>query len=140
MPSFSPSSLSRLASCHEDLQEIFHVVVKNFDCSIICGHRDKAEQDRVFREKLSKVEWPNSKHNSYPSMAVDVAPYPVDWKNLERFRYFGFYVKGIAAGMYKFGLIQHELRWGGDWDGDNDTRDQMFNDLVHFELIEIKQP
>ena len=28
------------------------------------------------------------------------------------------------------------LRWGGDWDGDNELRDQTFNDLVHFEVID----
>ena len=26
------------------------------------------------------------------------------------------------------------LRWGGDWDGDGDQKDETFRDLVHFEL------
>lgn len=137
MPSFGAKSLSRLTTCHPELQHIFNVVVKGFDCSVICGHRDKAEQDRVFREKLSKVEWPDSKHNKYPSMAVDVGPYPevMLWKPIKPFNDFGFYVKGVAATMLERGDIEHQLRWGGDWDGDHDTTDQRFDDLVHFELI-----
>jgi len=137
MPSFGAKSLSQLTTCHEELQAIFRVVVKGFDCSVICGHRDKAEQDRVFSEKRSKVEWPNSKHNSYPSMAVDVGPYPAvkNWIDIKAFNDFGFYVKGVAAVMLERGDIEHKLRWGGDWDGDHDTTDQKFDDLVHFELI-----
>lgn len=139
MPSFGTVSTQRLATCHPELQYIFQTVVKDFDCSITCGHRNKAEQDRVFSKKLSKVQWPNSKHNSYPSMAVDVAPYPEVkiWKPIKTFNDFGFYVKGVAAAMLERGDIEHRLRWGGDWDNDHDTTDQKFNDLVHFELVKI---
>ncbi len=28
------------------------------------------------------------------------------------------------------------LRWGGDWDGDTELRDQKFVDLPHFEVLE----
>ena len=134
MPSFGTSSTQKLLTCEPDLQYLFQFVVKNFDCSVLCGHRDEAAQTRVFEDKFSKVQFPYSQHNSYPSMAVDVAPWPIDWDDLERFRHFGFYVKGAAAMMLERGEISHTLRWGGDWDSDNDTTDQTFNDLVHFEL------
>ena len=141
MPSFGTESLANLTTCHPALQHIFHAVVKDFDCSIICGHRDKEAQDKVFREKKSKVQWPNSKHNKFPSLAVDVAPYPEVkvWKPIKRFNDFGFFVKGVAHAMHQRGDIEHLLRWGGDWDGDHDTTDQSFNDLVHFELIPINR-
>jgi len=29
-----------------------------------------------------------------------------------------------------------DLRWGGDWDGDTEVRDNGFDDLVHFEIVE----
>jgi hypothetical protein len=32
--------------------------------------------------------------------------------------------------------MEVKLRWGGDWDSDKDTKDQNFNDLPHFELID----
>ena len=41
---------------------------------------------------------------------------------------FGSFVRGVA---YKMGV---EIRWGGDWDGDFDLKDQTFMDLVHFEI------
>ena len=36
----------------------------------------------------------------------------------------------VAAGL------DIEIRWGGDWDGDNEFTDQSFDDLVHFETRE----
>jgi len=126
---FSETSKKRLDTCHTDLQRVFYEVVKQFDCSILDGHRGKERQNAYFRARKSKKQWHNSKHNTYPSLAVDVAPYPIDWDDLERFRYFAGYVMGIAHSM---GI---RCRWGGDWDGDTDLKDQTFNDLCHFELI-----
>lgn len=129
MPSFGEQSMARLRTAHPMLRALFCEVVKHFDCTILCGVRDQAEQDRLFEEGKSRVLFPNSSHNSNPSMAVDVAPWPVDWTDTERFIYFGGYVKGVAMRM---GV---PIRWGGDWDGDFQVRDNRFNDLVHFELL-----
>lgn len=128
MPKFSKSSKDRLATAHPDLQRLFTEVVEYFDCSVICGHRDQAEQDLAYATKKSKLKWPNSKHNKTPSLAVDVVPWPVDWKDTDRFLFFGGFVMGMAKAM---GI---SLRWGGDWDGDNDQKDEKFRDLPHFEL------
>lgn len=136
MPKFGTTSKQRLATCEPDLQHIFNFVIDHIDCSIICGHRSEEDQVKAFVEKKSKVQYPNSKHNSYPSKAVDVAPYPIDWHDMERFRCFAFYVLGVAEMMYARGEISHKIRWGGDWDMDFDTKDQTFNDLPHFELIQ----
>ena len=136
MPSFGTVSLSRLTTCYPDLQILFAVVVEKFDCSVLCGHRDEAGQTAAYESGNSQVEYPNSKHNSYPSMAVDVAPYPVDWDDIHRFYYFAGQVMAIAAMLYEKGEMEHKVRWGGDWDGDTQVKDNKFNDLVHFELIE----
>ena len=61
-------------------------------------------------------------------MALDVCPYPIDWNDKDRFYNFAGLVKGIAISM------DIKIRWGGDWDGDNDLKDQTFFDLPHFEL------
>lgn len=116
-------------TCHPELQKLFKEVIKGYDCTIIQGRRTKEEQDEYFRTGKSKVEWPNSKHNSSPSNAVDVAPYPIDWNDYYSFYHFGGYVKGVADQM---GI---NIRWGGDWDSDNDLNDQTFQDLVHFEIV-----
>jgi len=128
MAKYSNTSRARLATCHEDLQKVFMKVIENFDCTILVGHRTKEEQDEAFRTGHSQLQWPKSKHNSLPSMAVDVAPYPIDWNDREQFHLFAGYVLGIADSM---GI---KLRWGGDWDGDKDVKNNTFDDLVHFEL------
>lgn len=81
-------------------------------------------------EGRSKTKWPDSKHNSNPSMGIDVAPYPIDWNDIKRFYHFGGFVQSRAESL---GI---KLRWGGDWDSDRDLNDQTFMDLVHFELEE----
>lgn len=134
MPKFSKRSLERLGQCHVDLQIIFKEVIKHYDCSILCGHRGKKEQDKAYKEGKSKLVFPKSKHNLTPSLAIDVVPYPIEWNDLKRFYYFGGFVKGIASQLLKEGFISHEIRWGGDWDSDNDFADQKFTDLPHFEL------
>lgn len=130
MPKFSKTSKDRLKTCHKDLQDIFNEVIKHFDCKVIEGHRGCEKQTEYYQQGLSKVQYPNSKHNQKPSLAVDVCPYPVDWENLARFRYFSGFVMGIAA------VKGIKLRFGGDWDRDTELRDNRFNDLPHYELVE----
>ncbi len=129
MASFGKRSLANLNTCHKDLQRLFKEVVKEFDCSILQGHRGEKEQDKLFFEGKSKLEYPQSKHNKSPSEGVDAAPYPIDWNDKERFYYFSGYVLGVAS---RLGI---KIRWGGDWDSDNNLHDQTFFDLPHFELI-----
>jgi len=130
MPRFSTKSRSKLHTCDSRLVDLFNEVVKGFDCTIIEGHRGKKAQNEAFNKGNSKVRFPNGKHNQSPSVAVDVAPYPIDWSDRDRFHYFSGYVLGIASQM---GL---KIRWGGDWDMDTKTKDNKFDDLVHFEIKE----
>lgn len=134
MPTFSKKSEMILSTCHEDLQTLFNEVIKEIDCSVICGFRDKEEQDAAFNSNKSKLAWPNSKHNYVPSLAVDVAFYPIDWSNTKQFYYFGGYVMSLANSLNKSLAIKYHVRWGGNWKRDHDVT-QQFNDLVHFELV-----
>jgi|TARA_R110002049_G_scaffold57810_1_gene158151 peptidoglycan L-alanyl-D-glutamate endopeptidase CwlK len=130
MPRFGTRSKSRLHTCDGRLIELFNKVVKEFDCTVIEGHRGKDAQNKAYNKGNSKLKFPNGKHNKSPSVAVDVAPYPIDWKDRDRFHYFGGYVLGIAKSL---GL---NIRWGGDWNQDTQTKDNKFDDLVHFEIKE----
>lgn len=114
------------------LQDLLNEVVKHHDCSVISGHRTLAEQQMLFSQGRSMKDGVNakSKHQTRPSKAVDVAPYPIDWEDMERFRAFGGFVLGVASQM---GI---KIRWGGDWDGDWTFRDQRFIDCPHFEIME----
>lgn len=132
MPSFSQMSLSKLRTCEMPLQYIFVEVIKEWDCTVVWGHRGKADQHKAFLEGNSEKDWPNSKHNSFPSQAIDVIPYypgGIRWKDKEGMYLFAGYVLRVSH------EINIKIRWGGDWDGDHDTKDQKFNDLVHFELV-----
>ena len=135
MPAFSTRSQERLTTCHQDLQAVFTEVVKGFDCSVLCGYRGGAEQTQAYEQGKSQLQFPESKHNQSPSMAVDVAPYPINWDDRARFYLFAGYVLGTADRLYQEGVITHRFRWGGDWDQDTEVKDQRFNDLPHFELI-----
>ena len=128
MPRFSNKSKERLASCVERLQDVFNEVIKYVDCSILEGHRSKERQNKLYDENRTKVKYPNGRHNSSPSKAVDVTPYPVDWEDRERQTLFAGFVLGLARNM---GI---RLRWGGDWDMDFQVMDNRFDDFPHFEV------
>ncbi len=126
---FSKTSLSKLETCHPDLQKIFNEVIKQYDCTVIEGYRAPERQNQLYHLGQSKLKGGQSKHNKKPSLAVDVAPYPIRWNELERFYHFGGYVKAVANNL---GIT---IRWGGDWDCDGEFADQTFFDLPHFELL-----
>jgi molybdopterin-guanine dinucleotide biosynthesis protein len=128
MPAFGKQSINRLATCHPKLQDLMKRVVKLYDITVIEGYRTPEDQIKALKEGKSKVGPEQSTHCRKPSMAVDVAPYPVNWQDRERFYYLAGLVRAVADQM---GI---KVRWGGDWDQDQDFRDQTFDDLCHFEL------
>jgi hypothetical protein len=130
MPAFSQLSQDKLATCDQRLQRVFAEVIKHRDCTVLCGHRGKEEQDEAFRTGKSKVQFPNSNHNRLPSVAADVVPYPIDWHDPAYFTHFAGFVLGVAATM---GI---RLRWGGDWNQNGKTKDESFFDGPHFELMD----
>jgi len=131
MNHYSNNSQANLESSDIRLQRIFTEALQVMDHSIICGYRTVTEQLALFLKKKTKVRL--GKHNCKPSMAIDAIPYPInpDWdKDRDRIILFAGIIKGIAS-KHKV-----KIRWGGDWDGDNDLKDQTFFDLVHFEIVE----
>lgn len=119
MPAFSQKSKERLATCHPDLQRLFNAVILKADCTVLCGHRGQEEQEHAYAMGYSHAKWGQSKHNSVPSMAVDVAPYPVNWANLKSWKAFAEIVKAEAKAL---GI---RVTHGGDW---------KMGDFPHWEL------
>ena len=117
---------------HPDLQKLFKKVVETYDCAVIEGYRGQEEQDSAYHSGKSKLKYPKSKHNTQPSLAVDVVPYPVDWEDTKQFYHFAGFVQGIAEEM---GI---SLRWGGDWNSNRLFEDQSFHDLPHYELMQTE--
>jgi len=120
MPKFSLKSLQRLSTCDNNLQALFTEVIKEVDCTIICGFRGEAEQELAWKNGNSQIRWPNSKHNCSPSRAVDVCPYPIDWKDIKRFKDFA---KVVQAKAEEMGI---DVEWGGEW--------VRFKDYPHWQL------
>ncbi len=97
-----------------------HEVIKRVDCCVIEGHRDQDKQDSLVAAGFSKTKWPNSRHNSTPSEAIDVTPNPVNWKDKKAFADLACIIKQAAI---ELGI---ELEWGGDF--------KSFFDGPHYQL------
>jgi len=119
MPSFSKKSSNNLSTCEEPLQRLFNAVVKDYDCSIIEGHRSLEKQTEYFNTGKSKTM--NSNHLYEPSRAVDVMPYPIRWDDRDGLYDFARHVKHKAV---ELGI---SVRWGGDF--------KSFFDGPHWEII-----
>jgi len=137
MPVFGKKSKAVLETVDPRLVEVLGRVIPHYDFSVLSGFRGKEEQDEIFRLGRSTKQWPNSKHNrnaegrmQAPSIAVDIAPYPISWSDEDAFIY-------LAGMVWIIGKdLGYNIRWGGDWDMDNEIlKDQTFQDLGHFELV-----
>lgn len=141
---YGPSSQRHFDTLHFDWKIILRTLQDRVDHTVVFGHRSKADQDHAFEQGLSKLRWPDSKHNSLPSMAVDVAPYfaeirGIDWEDTHAVCTLWGRIIEISERLIREGTITHRVRWGGDWDGDGRTRDQSFMDFVHGELIPLTE-
>ena len=72
MPKFGTRSRERLDTCHQDLQTLFEAVIEEVDCSVICGHRNKADQDKAFASGNSKaiLKWDGDTPSVFDGMAT----------------------------------------------------------------------
>ena len=125
-----PASLRKLASAQPELRQLFEAVAEGVDrgecpgvkdITILCGFRGEKEQNEAFDNGTSTLRWPNSKHNSLPSRAVDAAPYPIDWTDTKAFDALRRYVLEVAD---RLGVRLRIIDW----------------DLPHFELAQERLP
>jgi peptidoglycan L-alanyl-D-glutamate endopeptidase CwlK len=125
------NSERKLLSVDPFLVECANEVLQLRDITIVTGHRGEQEQNQMFELGRSKVKWPNGKHNTFPSKAIDFQPYPYPQTEAalrEDLSYIAGLFVGIAASKGR------KLRWGGDWDRDGETEDNGFDDLFHIEI------
>ena len=137
MYKFSKRSRDNLSTASTNLQKLFNEVIKEVDCTVICGHRSPEEQFELFKKgrENKNFKWvvvdkskvvtnidgraKKSNHNYLPSRAVDVVPYPLDWNDISAFKKLGEVVKRKAK---ELGI---KISWGGDW--------QTLKDYPHYE-------
>jgi hypothetical protein len=102
------------------LQRVLREAIQIVDFTVLEGKRGKERQNKLYEEGRSQLQYPDSKHNNDPPLAVDLAPYPIDWDNIERFQHLAGVILEVAD------KLNIELEWGGNWDS--------FKDYPHFEL------
>ena len=127
---FSKRSLSNLSSCEEALQSLANKSLANSpkDFTIICGYRNKADQDAAFARGDSQLKFPKSKHNILPSQAFDFAPYPLDWHDIDSFKKIGHHILDTWDDMDE--SADWDIEWGGDWG--------KFKDYPHIQITRRK--
>ena len=132
MYKFGKTSRERLKGVNAKLVNVLNELIKIMDVTVIEGVRSRERQAELLEKGATKVKY--SRHME--GKAVDIAPYPIDWNDRERFHYMGGMIRGIGK---QLGV---KIRWGGDWSssslykGQRTTKDNGFDDLVHFELKE----
>lgn len=132
MPCFSTLSRAHLASCDGRLVKVLELAITRVDFSVRCGHRGQAEQNAAVAAGKSKTPWPTSKHNKYPSHAVDIYPYPFKNEYWHQPQVWADLAAVILACAGELGV---QIRWGGDWNQNGSYKDDKFFDGPHFELI-----
>ena len=154
MPTFGTKSKAALVTCHPLIVRAANLAIRHWDLTVIYGFRGEDLQDDLVRRGLSKTPWPQSQHNHLSderdveegwaeevgqplSLAFDWAPWHtatphVRWNRSEEF----YHLAGLIMGISQELLFEAGFRWryGGDWDSDQDLRDQTFMDLGHLEL------
>lgn len=118
---YSKKSIERIEECDERLQLIAYELIHRMDVSVLCGHRNKKDQDAAFAAGKSRLRWPNGKHNKWPSQAIDIAPYPINWNNIKRFEVMLKHVTDIAK------ELKIKIRLGRDF--------KSLKDYPHVELV-----
>jgi len=132
--SYGKISAERLSTCHELQQELWNRVIKCMDVSIFCGERDEKAQTEAFNKGNSLARYPESPHNTSPSLAVDAGPYPEGYSSIPAFMKLREIVLREWSQMKTGDYI---LVWGGDWDADGDYGDQKLFDPAHWEIRKI---
>ncbi len=119
---YGSKSLHHLKTLDPRWGKILNEAIKHFDISILCGYRNEKDQMRAFNSGRSTLMYPLSKHNENPSIAVDLAIWPIKWEDYNMFFQLAGCIKTIASQQ---GV---KIKWGGDW--------KVLKDYVHFEIID----
>jgi peptidoglycan L-alanyl-D-glutamate endopeptidase CwlK len=106
------------------------------DIFLVCGERAEKEQNDAVRKGLSKVKYPFSTHNKKPSEGLDTCPFPIDWKDVKRFKVMYDVMKMIADRLFAEGKIR-KIRFGADFNQDGNLTNDKFVDMPHCEVVQL---
>lgn len=127
MFSFGSKSLLKLnnAKVHPDIRRLMIEAIKTspIDFTILETVRDVKTQllylEKGTTKTLKSRHIPSSNASGLCE-AIDIAPYPIDWKNIDRFKKLSEHIKKTAN---KMGI---KITYGGNW--------KTLKDYPHYEL------
>ena len=122
----------QLDTCHVKLQRLIREVdrrlekrrIQKLDIKAVCGHRGQADQEKAFALGNSDKHWPDSRHNTLPSTAVDVTPDPQMWSDPELVMLLIGFILAVAVDL------DIEIEVGALWQ----KRDRPHVQLTEYEL------
>lgn len=123
MYKWGKASKDRLATCDKRLQDLADMMLarSRFDLTITCGYRTKDEQEEAQRDGRSNAKFGESKHNVFPSKAIDIVPLPINWDDKDP-----RWIEMALNAMWCAGKLGFEITWGGSF--------KSIKDCPHFEL------
>lgn len=133
---FSSRSKKELATVNPKLKKLAEraLQLSPIDFTVIQGIRTVAESAQNIKNGTSFLSDP-SKSKHVTGQAIDFAPYingRINWDDLEAF-------ETIAKAFFQAAKEQNvKIRWGGDWNGSGDYRDEIKRgsyDGGHIELV-----
>ena len=137
---FGRKSMRALNGVHPKLVTLCHAVLETqvMDFGVHEGVRTLERQKSLYKSGASKTM--RSKHliqSSGYGHAVDLYPYPVDMRHVNKGYWPEIIRFGVLAGLMKEKSkeLNISIRWGMDWDNDGETLDHTFFDAPHFELL-----
>ncbi len=144
---FSRRSFQRLNTCHDDIIAVCNELILITDFTVITGRRTQEEQFHLFKsgrerfkgtwevvnrkkvvtykDGFKRLSRHQTEHGEV-STAIDLAPYPIRWKNIERFQFLAGAFLGIAHRLQMQEIIYSQFEWGGHW--------KRFKDYPHIQI------
>ena len=118
------TSLARLKGVDETLVNVVKraIEISEVDFTVLEGVRTLERQRELYaqgRTAPGKIVTWTMKSRHIEGKAVDLVPYPLDWNDLEKFN-------KIKDAMFQAAKeLDVNLRWGADWDGDENYREMV---------------
>jgi hypothetical protein len=124
MASFDKHSTAVLAMAHADIQRVMNLAIAHAPVAfaVLESYRSPAAQLNDYQLGRSHAKPGESAHNFLPSLAVDIAPLPIDWHNTQAFVDLSTYIMSVAD------ICKVALAWGGKW--------HTIIDMPHYELTD----
>ena len=124
---FSSKSLSKIndPKLHPKLKKLLLEAIKTSPIDFTVTETTRTLEKQAYYLKKGTTKTMKSRH--IPSVnksglceAVDIAPYPIDYKNIKRFVQLSEHIKKVAK------ELNIKIAYGGDW--------KSFKDYPHYEL------